>query len=208
MHRSPSSHRFLKSSGPGGGWEICCLEHPLQTLKNTLSLTLSFCSSFSPCRPHEQKVKLWQHLFQMSHWHRMLMVWVGPYTNLTAKTQWGPLSEAESMVIMRSEFWHCPRACFTTSILLLVSLSISCKLILFCLQKPLLQLSFILFQNFPPQPFFFLQFPCILQTFSIQLCLPSLFCCTVTHFNSKYVGWHWVLLPIESPGKPATSFES
>lgn len=155
MHRSPSSHRFLKSSGPGGGWEICCLEHPLQTLKNTLSLTLSFCSSFSPCRPHEQKVKLWQHLFQMSHWHRMLMVWVGPYTNLTAKTQWGPLSEAESMVIMRSEFWHCPRACFTTSILLLVSLSISCKLILFCLQKPLLQLSFILFQNFPPQPFFF-----------------------------------------------------
>lgn len=144
----------------------------------------------------------------MSHWHRILTVWAGPHTNLTAKTQWGPLSEAEYTVIMRSESWHCPRACFTTSILL-VSLSISCKIVLFCLQKPLLQLSFILFQNFSPEPFFFAASKhTILQTFSIQLCLPSLFCCTLTHFNSKYVGWHWMLLPIESPGKQATSFES
>lgn len=82
----------------------CCLDHPLPTLKTALSFIWSFCNSSSPCR---QPWTGWGEsslvLFQMSDWHRILMVSVGPHTNFTAGAPWGPLLEVKCMVIIGSE---------------------------------------------------------------------------------------------------------
>lgn len=127
------------------------IDHPLQTLKTALASIVSFWGSFSPRR------QLWSCKGSSSkcqtdtecRWFESVSTQTPP------RTRWGPLSELEYVMAVASELQQPASGLLQHSTFLPAFLSIVCEIILFCLHfYPLLQLSFIRVQNFPPEPYF------------------------------------------------------
>lgn len=93
---APTSCKRIKDAAWTIHWELWKLPFPSSFPSGVLSLRVDSYKQEEVVRAPFPNVRS----------HSMLIVWVGPHTNLGAKTRWGHLSEVEYMVIMGSEFPH------------------------------------------------------------------------------------------------------